>query len=305
MAAGQVFGLDRSHCLIPKSEIRSGGPPKDGIPALSFPETIPVSQNNYWRPDTEVVGVVIGNEARAYPIGVLNWHEAINDTLGGVPIVVTYCPLCRSALVFHREVGGIVREFGISGLLHQSNVLLYDRQDTSRKESLWSQARMRAVCGPAAVQKLTLELLDSSLTTLAEWSRRNPNSTVLTANIGHLRDYTQPAYVEYFQSDTLMFPVTGQTNRRPDLADKDLLVVLAVGNQLKGYPYKDLEAAGEEGITDRLGDTLLHLRLHPIGRFVEVDRLEGANPVPIRRSTMFWFIYDAIHPSSEVYHPER
>ena len=110
-----------------------------GFPSLTNPKLLTVSEAIYLEDHDRVIGVRFGGEARAYPLRVLNWHEAVNDTVGAKAIAVTYCPLCDSSLVFDRDVGGEVREFGISGKLWNSNVLLYDRQKDSRQESLWSQ----------------------------------------------------------------------------------------------------------------------------------------------------------------------
>jgi hypothetical protein len=148
-------GFDLKGSLIPVAEIKKGGPPKDGIPALVNPRMIPASQAKLGAKEL-VVGVKIGKHQRAYPIKILIWHENINDTIGKKPIAVTYCPLCNSVFVFDRFVGGEKREFGISGLLWNSNVLLFDRQSSQKKESLWSQVDMRAVTGPASRKGLKI-----------------------------------------------------------------------------------------------------------------------------------------------------
>ncbi|MBI1390618.1 MAG: DUF3179 domain-containing protein [bacterium] len=292
-------------CLIDRAEIFSGGPPKDGIPALTAPKVVPVAGAKYPEATGLVVGVTIDGEARAYPIGILDWHEAINDTLGGVPIVVTHCPLCRSSLVFRRDVGGHVREFGISGLLYQSNVLLYDRQTDPKEESLWSQALMKAVCGPAAQESLELEVVDSTLTTFADWKQLHPDSTVLSLETGHDRPYRQQAYSSYFGSDQLMFPVKDRTNRRPDLGSKDMALVLLVGDQMKAYPYADLRADADHRIEDRICDVELSLEYEPDTGRVDVTAKDSTGEqVGIRKTYMFWFTYDSNYPNGALYNPQ-
>jgi hypothetical protein len=295
------IGFDLSHCLVDKNELRSGGPPKDGIPALTDPQTVAAGRARFLRPEDRVVGVSLGDESRAYPLAVLTWHEAINDTLGGEPIVVTYCPLCDSSLVFSRKAGGSVREFGVSGYLYQSNVVLYDRQRRSEQESLWSQVAMKAICGPAARAGLELELLDSVVTSWADWRRRQPDSSVVSFETGHRRAYRQPAYADYFASDRLMFPVTGRMGRRPDLKNKDQVLVLEVGGSLKAYPYADLARDTDGVIEDEVGGAALTLRYHPESRRVDVEQPGGG--APVKRSTMFWFAYDVFYPHSPVYSP--
>lgn len=120
-----AFDLEKAN--VPVDEIHSGGPPKDGIPALTNPEFIAGNQASYLGPSDRVIGVVAGSEARAYPLRILNYHEIVNDRIGQLSIAVTYCPLCDSAAVFDRRTPLGEREFGVSGLLYNSNVLLYDR----------------------------------------------------------------------------------------------------------------------------------------------------------------------------------
>ena len=121
-------GFDLSRHSIDPDQILSGGPPKDGIPAILAPEFVPASAADFLRETDRVVGLLIGNEAKAYPIKVLNWHEVVNDKLGKTPIAVTYCPLTGSAVVFERLVGDDTLSFGVSGRLYESNVLIYDHQ---------------------------------------------------------------------------------------------------------------------------------------------------------------------------------
>lgn len=301
----QASSFNLADCIIDVRQILSGGPPKDGIPALTAPNVLPVADADFPAEDGQVVGVVIGSEARAYPIGILDWHEAINDTLGGVPIVVTHCPLCRSSLVFRRDVGGKVREFGISGLLYQSNVLLYDRQANTEDESLWSQVGMKAVCGPAAKSRLTLELVDSTLTTFGDWKATHPDSTVVSLETGYDRPYRQQAYSGYFGSDRLMFPVKSRTSRRPDLKDKDMVLVVMVGDQMKAYPYADLKSDADHLVEDNVGSVALRIEYQAGsgGVHVETVTLPGGKPVSVQKAYMFWFTYDSHYPQGVIYNP--
>ena len=194
-------GFDLSQATIPVREIQSGGPPKDGIPALSNPKLVSAAEASYLGPSDRVVGVVSGRESRAYPLAILNYHEIINDRIGELPIAVTYCPLCDSAVVFDRRTPLGEREFGVSGLLYNSNVLMYDR---SNAESLWSQIKGEGVSGPGARMKLTV--LPMELTTWAAWQTRHPNTTVISSETGHRRNYRTSPYAGYFQQPNLMFP---------------------------------------------------------------------------------------------------
>jgi len=180
-------GFTLADCSIPVRRILGGGVAKDGIPALTRPKAVPAEKARHLRPHHLVIGVAIEDEQRAYPLRVLVWHENVNDVLGDKPIAVTYCPLCDSAVVFEREVGGEVREFGVSGLLWNSNVLLYDRQEPGRDESLWSQLSMKAVCGPAAKEELALTPLPSELVSWSQWRARYPGTEVVADPIRRSR----------------------------------------------------------------------------------------------------------------------
>ncbi len=220
--------FDMETCLIPEDEIRGGGPKKDGIPALVDPPFVlgsEVQQINremhgkYLVSGDRVLGVEINGESRAYPFSILTWHEIVNDTVGGMPIAVTYCPLCDSAVVFSRVVGEETLEFGVSGLLYNSNVLLFDRRTPEPDgslpvvESLWSQLLMKAVCGPAAKEGRTLDVLHSELSHWGDWFNRHPKTTVLSLDTGHPRDYKENPYDQYFHTGKIMFDL----NPRPDI----------------------------------------------------------------------------------------
>lgn len=289
--------------LIPLDEIHAGGPPKDGIPALTNPKTVRASTAGL-APADRVIGVVIDGEARAYPLRILNWHEVVNDTLGGKPIAVTYCPLCDSAVVFDRNIGGEVREFGVSGLLYNSNVLMYDRQGGDEsKESLWSQMMLQAVCGPAAEAKLELALLPAQLVTWEAWMKTHPGTTTLSFDTGHERDYDGNPYAGYFATDRLMFPampLSGVAADAGSLPNKEKVIVLSVAGVLKGYPVSRLRAALVSGaVTDEFAGRRF--------TFTEVDGGEGLYQVtdsaggPVPAAFTFWFEFRAAHPKAEVF----
>ncbi|NIN68937.1 MAG: DUF3179 domain-containing protein, partial [Anaerolineae bacterium] len=136
----------------PYSEILSGGPPKDGIPAIDAPKFISVEEADEWlQPQEPVVLVQVGDDARAYPIQILMWHEIVNDTIGEVPVAVTYCPLCNTGVAFERTFDGQVLDFGTTGRLRYSNLIMYDRQT----ETWWQQATGEGIVGEYALRQLT------------------------------------------------------------------------------------------------------------------------------------------------------
>lgn len=296
-------GFDLSFVLVPRDQILAGGPPRDGIPALARPEAIPHDQATYLRPDDVVVGIALEGEARAYPLRILIWHEVANDVLGGKPIAVTYCPLCNSAMVFDRRVAGRTLELGVSGLLYQSNVLLYDRRAGGGTESLWNQIQMRAVAGPAARAGHALELLPSTMTTWSDWRARHPGTTVLSTRTGFDRDYADSPYGPYFATDELMFPVEKKQRRSVKrLGVKDPMVLVSLGGELKAYAVKDLEAdaRGRGYVEDVVGGR--KVRLHPAPRAggARVETPDG-EPVPV--AYLYWFSLNALLDRYTLYEP--
>ncbi len=191
-------------------DVRAGGPPKDGIPALTLPAFVPVQATGYFREDDRVVVVDIEGDVRGYPFSILNWHEAVNDVVGGVPLAVIYCPLCDSVSVVDRRIQGDTLEFGISGLLYESNVLLYDRTHNA----LWSQVGLEAVSGPYAGQSLKHQ--PWSIMRFDTFRQQHPDAEVLSMDTGHQRNYAHNPYQRYFESGRLMFPVSKRDRRLPD-----------------------------------------------------------------------------------------
>lgn len=224
-----TYGFDLSTCLVPREELVAAGFAKDGLPAMTDPAVFtPVQaeeftqqlraahQGRFLVDNDRVIGVVVDGVARAYPLRVLTWHEVVNDTVGGRPIVVTYNPLCDSTVVFDRRVAGETLEFGVSGLLYNSNLVMYDRRPEGRGESLWSQLQFRAIAGPAAEQGQTLALVPAVVVHWSDWLTRHPATTVLAPDRDRLRVY-QNTYEPYFGSDVLRFPVSPlppETERR-------------------------------------------------------------------------------------------
>ena len=244
--------------------------------------------------------VAIQGDARAYPIKILTWHEVVNDVVGGVPLAVTYCPLCQSVFVFDRRAGKTVREFGVSGLLYNSNVLMFDRQPMG-EESLWSQAQMRAVSGPTAEDGARLSILPSELTSWRDWVDRVPHTRVMSMKTGYSRSYLRQAYAEYFATDSLMFPVDLKAARPPGRRNKDLLAVVYAGGMARAYAFADVvKSAGRNGIlTDRIGGQEIKLRpILDVGT-IRIEPTEGVIPPPT--AYMFWFTLSAMQPEISLY----
>lgn len=204
--------------IVDPARILSGGPPPDGIPAIDQPLFERASAVD-WLDDGEgVLSLTVGGQTRAYPIQVLIWHEIVNDTIAGTPVVVSYCPLCNSALAFDRRLGEHLFTFGTSGKLYLSDLVMYDRQT----ESLWSQIEGRAIAGTLTGSELTR--LPIATVTWNQWRRAHPDGYVLARPTGSGRDYGRNPYVGYDKPGTEPFLFDGETDDR--LPPKERVVAL-------------------------------------------------------------------------------
>ncbi|MBW1885535.1 MAG: DUF3179 domain-containing protein [Deltaproteobacteria bacterium] len=270
---------------IPASEILAGGPARDGIPALDDPTTLPAERAD-WSSDERILGVVLAGQARAYPVAVLNWHELVNDTLGGEPILVSFCPLCGTGMVFERRVGGAVRRFGVSGLLYRSDLLMYDR----RSESLWSQISAEAVVGPLLGQRL--RLLRSRIDEWGNWRRDHPDTTILSRETGHKRDYNRSPYGGYSSSKKLIFPAPVDPRYHPKMPTLGLRIP---GEGSRAYPASELAKSGGS-VAERFVGRSVRVSYDSDQQLFSVDA-----PSEVEVVEGFWFAWAAFHPKTSVY----
>ena len=213
---------------IPLSEVFDGGPGKDGIPALTDPQFVPAGEADYMNDDDLVIGFVRGDDARAYPHRILDWHEIINDQVGDVNISVTYCPLTGTGIGWNREINGSVTTFGVSGLLYNSNLIPYDRLTDSN----WSQIMLECVNGSLLGNGIeTFPLVE---TTWLTWKNMYPSTKVVSRLTGYNRDYGRYPYGNYRTShDYLIFPVSNRDDR---LSNKDRVHGIFLPGSTRVYP---------------------------------------------------------------------
>ncbi|MBO9998648.1 MAG: DUF3179 domain-containing protein [Cyanobacteria bacterium SID2] len=195
----QPLQFQLAQARVNPANLLDGGPPKDGIPSIDSPQFDTASSTPF-RNNEEIIGVVVNGEAKAYPIGILNWHEIANDTIGGVNVSVTYCPLCDTAIVFDR--GNTT--FGVSGKLYQSCLVMYDRAD----DTLYVQPWGLGVLGRNVNRNLPR--VPAVKTTLGAWLDRYPDSQILSTNTGYQRNYQRYPYGTYNQDRRIIFPVRNQ-----------------------------------------------------------------------------------------------
>lgn len=246
--AAQEFSTDFSISSIDFGEILSGGPPKDGIPSIDNPEFISVREVDGWiNPNEPVILVDLNNEAKAYPLQILVWHEIVNDNVGGIPVIMTFCPLCNTAIAFSRTVEGEIYDFGTTGRLRFSNLIMYDRQT----ETWWQQAEGKAIIG--TLTGTQLEFLPSAIISWDDFKKKYPDGLVLSKQTGFIRSYGRNPYVGYDDVNNPPFLYQGPETpgRLPPVAR---VLAIEIGTETVAYPYELLSqefavndiVAGEE-----------------------------------------------------------
>jgi hypothetical protein len=233
---------DFSRASVDLGEFLGGGPPKDGIPAVDSPRYESIAAARDWLSDQPpVISVSIGDEARAYPLAILMWHEIVNATVGGTPVVVTFCPLCNTALVFERELDGVTYDFGTTGNLRFSDLVMYDRQT----ESWWQQATGEAIVGELTGTRLTF--LPAQIVSLADFQAAYPEGIVLSRETGFDRSYGRNPYVGYDRIDENPFLFDGVLDGR--LPPKERVVTVGEGDAAVAFPYSELRTVGVASAT--------------------------------------------------------
>ena len=290
---------------VPLDEFFGGGPGKDGIPAIDEPKFVSIAEANEWLAEREpVIELELGGVARAYPIPVLIWHEIVNDTVAGTPIAVTFCPLCNTALVFERRVGDRVLDFGTTGNLRNSDLVMYDRQT----ESWWQQFGGEAVVGELAGAEL--EPLPARVVAWEDFAARHPDGEVLSRDTGFSRPYGQNHYTGYDDVDSgPLFGAANSDDRR--LPPKERVVYVERADDAVAVPLSWLArqkrvvvAVGGEKLEVVFTETASSALDTPAiaeGRQValaDVRSLATREPVPFDQP--FWFAVAAFRPDVRV-----
>ncbi len=275
----------RKHC-VHYNEIFSGGPPKDGIPALSNPKFVSVSEANNWLKPTEpIIFFQVGNDVRAYPIQILIWHEIVNDTVGGLPVAVTFCPLCNTAIAFERTVNGRVLDFGTTGRLRFSNLLMYDRQT----ESWWQQAIGQAIIGQ--LTGTTLVPRPASIVAWAAFKAAYPSGRVLSRDTGYDRPYGQNPYTGYDNVNQSPFlysgpPIPGK------LRPMARILIVDLNGEAVVYPFDVLKKV--HVVNDTVGKTDVVVLWTP-GTASPLDNTTVAGGRDIGSATVYLRTLDGQH----------
>ncbi len=281
-------GFDLTGADVPDSEILQGGPLRDGIPAIDSPMFIGAAEASHVADDQRVLGIHRHGIAKAYPIAIMNWHEVVNDRFGDEPVAVTFCPLCGTGMAFQSHIAGAARSFGVSGLLYNSDVLLYDRQT----ESLWSQIARRAISGP--LKGTRLKMVTLSHTSWRDWRHRYPDTMVLSEETGYRRNYDRDPYRGYDSSDKLFFSVAPYGAR---YHPKELVIGLEIDGQERCYPFAELAKVNGR-FTEIVAGRNLTIEFdaeNRTGRVLDEDGVELPTVIA------FWFAWSAFHPDTGVF----
>jgi len=311
--------------IIPLEKIRSGGPPKDGIPSIDNPKFSKATEANFMSNSDIVIGLEINGDTRAYPLFILVWHEIVNDKVGGLPVAITYCPLCFTNQVFERVIDGQEVEFGTSGKLYNSNLVMYDRLT----DSYWSQALGKAITGELA--GLDLKIIPFDVITWEDWKLVHPDTLVLTTDTGHIRSYGNDPYGDYYTNSSIYFPVENDDSR---MHPKEIILGFNEGDSYKAYKQQDVESFTV--INDQIDNKpIMLVSLYPenarafdrtlddkildfdfqVDKIIDIQTksewsyegiaisgpMKGAELTRIPFNPGFWFEWVAFHPDTEVY----
>ncbi|MDQ3090015.1 MAG: DUF3179 domain-containing protein [bacterium] len=280
-AAFQAGGLKTNTAItsIALENVLDGGPGKDGIPAITDPKFIKVTEAKKWlKDDADGIVVTIGKTIRFYPYNIIVWHEIVNDVIEKKPLVVTFCPLCGSAIVFDASMNGKSEQFGVSGKLFESNLLMYDKTT----ESLWSQIIGEAVVGDRTGEKLSV--YPSQVMSFKQASGKYPSMDVLSKETGYSRSYDVSPYGDYDTNDKIYFPISINDTR---LLAKEIMYIVNIDDESVAFKRSALSESEKAVVS--VGNKKITAQI--INGEIEVKNDEGKI---IPGYTAMWFSW-AIH----------
>lgn len=277
---------------VPLEEIIAGGPARDGIPSIDRPKFTSINKTSEWLSDDEPgIAVSYGKTHRFYPYQILVWHEMVNDTIEGKRVLVTYCPLCLTGFVFDPVVSGERVEFGTSGKLWKSNLVMYDR----KTESLWSQVLGEAIAGP--MTGAALPLIPSDQMRYGVWKRQFPKGEVLSRDTGVQRFYGENPYGDYFTPTRLALSLAGPIDHR--LPPETIIFGIVRNGTPKAWSIEEVKKRGV--VEDIFEGMTFVFRYDPEHTVVRMFERKKDIEVPINPVSGFWFSWAAIHPDTLVF----
>lgn len=274
--------------LVDPSKIISGGPPKDGIPSIDEPKFVSLSEADEWIENNELVLVLdYMGKTRVYPLQILVWHEIVNDWVGGEAVLISYCPLCGSGIAYERTIDGEAVEFGTSGKLYNSNLVMYDR----KTDSYWSQIDGVAIVGPLVGSELVAISIDTVV--WGDWKDGHEDAEVLSQDTGFDRNYGRDPYGSYYEDSFVWFPLEAEDDR---IHSKTVVFGIEIDGVYKAYREDDL--IEDDLIEDVVGGVNIKIERGGDGivRVTDVD-----SGLEIVKERDFWFAWYAFHPETELY----
>ncbi len=280
-----TFGYDRySEKSVKLSDLKQGCRMRDCIRSIDKPKYVDAAYASFVADDEPVLALEWNGEYRAWPTRIMDQHEIVNDVIGGEPIAITWCPLCGSAVGVKRTVNGEVTEFGVSGLLYNSDLVFYDRTTNT----LWDQIEAKGIVGPLTGH--ALELVPITLTTWRTWRMAHPQTQVLSTDTGYFRAYSQDPYASYRESDQLMFPVKSRSSR---IRPKSVVYGFDIDGDKIAFTEAVLQAAAT--VDADLDGRTVTARLREDGSVRVIDG--DSEHAPVR---LFWFAWYTFHPDTEL-----
>ncbi len=293
MSAATINGFDIDARSVPAEHMVRAAPAKDSIPALMAPKWIDPAAGSFMQDSDEVLSVTIGAETRAYPLRILVWHEVVNDRIGDTPVVVTYSALSGSGLAFAPGTNpdGTPRTFGVSGLLYNSCLVMYDHAT----ESLWSQLRMSSIAGPANEQML--QPLATRRMTWAAWKAAFPTGKVLSTETGRDADYLgEWPYGDYAQDRATIFPFDVNRN---EFGTKERIIGFRGSSSERAWPLEKLKEKGQ--MYDAIGSQTVKVLYDEATGDVQVQDMKTREYLPV--VSAYWFAWQAFYPDTTVWIP--
>ena len=287
--APQKGGFSLTKLTVDASRIVEGGPGKDGIHSVDAPKFVDLPEATWLGLDTEVLGLTVGDQSRAYPVRMLEYHQIVNDAVGDAPVVVSYDPLAGTPLAFSRKVDGRTLTFGVSGLLYNDNFLMFDRETNS----LWSQFLGRAIAGPLSGKKL--ERLPLRQETAGAWIKRSAGTKVLVHPDPEHVPYITSPYSAYWMQDKILFPVQARDER---FHAKELVLGVVVGGKARAYLGSIVTHEGGK-VDDHVGGKRVQLRYSTDTGTFDWEVEEG-----VEVTEAYWLAWKAFHPDTEIWHDQ-
>jgi hypothetical protein len=288
-AGGESLGgFELSRLTVPRERVVAGGPGRDGIVSVDAPEFSHIGEATWIGRDTEVIGVELPGGSRAYPVRMLEYHQIVNDVVGGVPIAVTYDPLAGTPIAYRRQVGTRTLRFGVSGLLYNHNFLLYDRET----ESLWSQFLGQAIAGELSGQRL--ERVPVRQETAVAWVARHVDSLFLRPPAPEKVFYQMSPYASYWVQDKTIFPVAASD---PTWHAKELVLGVVVGDRARAYLGSILTRDG--AVEDEIAG-----RKIKVGYATETGTFRWEVDEGVQVTEAYWLAWKAFYPDTEVWHAD-